>query len=213
MKREFLKTTIPGITDEQITAIMAEAGREAEELKTAREQIAAKDQQIAGLNGQIEKLNSGIDDLKKTAGDKAAMEKQIEDMKTAHKQEVDKLNKQIADQAYDHAVESYFSAVKFKSPFARKAIIADFKAKGYKLDKDGKFVGAEGYIDAVKKDDPAAFEDDKKEVEKNENKDEPASTARPKFTHQMSNNQEGKNEANPFDFHFMSVRGDTSQKK
>lgn len=211
MKREFLKTTIPGITDEQITAIMAEAGKETEELKTAKEQLVAKDQQITGLNGQIEKLNSGIEDLRKTAGDKEAMEKQIEDMKTAHKQEVDKLNKQIADQAYDHATESFFASVKFKSAFARKAIIADFKSKGYKL-QDGKFVGAEGYIDSVKKDDPAAFEDEKKD-EKKEEKQEPENNGQPRFTRQMSNNQGAKNDPNPFDFHFMSVRGDTSQKK
>ena len=198
MKRDFLKATIPGITDEQIKAIMDENGKDIEAGNRAKEQISAKDQEINGLKSQITQLNSSIDELKKSAGDNEALKNQITQMQESHKSEVDKLNKQLSQQAYDHAAEDFFAGVKFKSTFAKTAIIADFKSKGYEL-KDGKFIGSDGYIDAVKKADPSAFEDDAPAA--------PPAPAGPKFTHQMTNNPQSSSGNKPLPgLFFQSVR-------
>lgn len=198
MKRDFLKATIPGITDEQIKAIMDENGKDIEAGNRAKEQISAKDQEINGLKSQITQLNSSIDELKKSAGDNEALKNQITQMQESHKSEVDKLNKQLSQQAYDHAAEDFFAGVKFKSTFAKTAIIADFKSKGYEL-KDGKFIGSDGYIDAVKKADPSAFEDDAPAA--------PPAPAGPKFTHQMTNNPQSNSGNKPLPgLFFQSVR-------
>lgn len=66
------------------------------------------------------------------------------------------LRGQLETQAYDHAAEKFFDGFKFSSQAARKSAMADFKAKGIKY-ADGKFDGAEAFMDELKKSDPDAF--------------------------------------------------------
>lgn len=198
MKRDFLKATVPGITEEQLKAIMDENGKDIEAGNKAKEQLAAKDQEITGLKSQITQLNGSIEELKKSAGDNEALKTQITQMQEAHKGEVDKLNGQLAQQAYDHAADAFFAGVKFKSSFAKSAIMADFKSKGYKLE-DGKFIGSDGYLEAVKKADPSAFEEDAPPTQ-------PAPSG-PQFTRQLTNNPQGKAPNKPLPgLFFQSVR-------
>lgn len=66
------------------------------------------------------------------------------------------LRGQLETQAYDHAAEKFMEGYKFTSQAARKAALADFKAKGIKY-ADGKFEGAEAFMDEYRQADPAAF--------------------------------------------------------
>ena len=66
------------------------------------------------------------------------------------------LRGQLESQAYDHAAEKFMEGYKFTSQAARKAALADFKAKGIKY-ADGKFEGAEAFMEEYRKTDPAAF--------------------------------------------------------
>lgn len=49
MNREFVKTTIPGITDEQLNAIMTEYSKAVNAGNQAIETLKARDTEIAGL--------------------------------------------------------------------------------------------------------------------------------------------------------------------
>ena len=158
MKRDFLKDL--GLDKETIDKIMDENGKDAEAHSRTKEQLAQVQTENEGLKSQITQLNGSIEELKKTAGDNEALQRQIADMQTAHTSEVESLNKKLADQAYDHAADGFFTGVKFSSALVEKAVKDDFKAKGYKLE-GGKFVGADGYIDNLKKTDPGVFAEEK----------------------------------------------------
>lgn len=178
MKRDFLKDL--GLDKETIDKIMDENGKDVEAHNRTKELLTQAQTENEGLKNQITQLNGSIEELKKTAGDNEALQNQINDMQTAHTAEVAALNQKLSDQAYDHAADGFFAGVKFSSVLVEKAVKEDFKSKGYKLD-GGKFLGAEGYIDNLKKTDPGVF------VEEKDQGDDPEQKPNfPTFTHPMN---------------------------
>lgn len=167
MKRSELEKL--GLTKEQIDAVMEANGTDIEEAKkgvaekdaqitTLTQANAAQKTQIDDLNGQIKQRDVDIKDLQKKAEGNEAFQKQIGELQAKYDGDTKTLNEKLQQQQYDFAAERMFAGVEFASKLARSAAIADFKSKGYKMTDDGKgFVGADGYIDALKKDDPAAF--------------------------------------------------------
>lgn len=196
MKRSELEKL--GLTKEQIDAVMETNGNDIEEAKkdaaskdaqitTLTQESAAKQTQIDDLNGQIKKRDADIKDLQKKAEGNEALQQQISDLQTRYDGDTKALNEKLEQQRYDHAAERMFAGVEFASKLAKAAAIADFKSKGYKMTDDGKgFVGADGYIDALKKDDPAAFVQPKPDDVPDDDGKKP-----PTFTKQMQGGEKG----------------------
>ncbi|MEG1861965.1 MAG: phage scaffolding protein [Bacteroidaceae bacterium] len=187
MKRSELEKI--GLTKEQMDAVMEANGSDIEEAKkdaagkdaqisTLTQENTSKQTQIDDLNGQIKQRDTDIKNLQKTSSGNEDLQKQITDLQTRYDGDTKALNEKLQQQRYDHAAEKMFVGVEFASKLARTAAVADFKSKGYKLNDDGKsFVGADGYIDALKKDDPAAFVQPKEDdSEGNGDKKPPAFT-------------------------------------
>lgn len=204
MKRDFLKQQIPGITDEQINTILNENGNDLSELRrtisTNEETIKALTTERDGYKDQVASRDKDIKALQEKAKGNDELTKQLGDLQTKYDTDTKELQKKLTDQQIDHAVQAMFADVPFVSTLAKKAAIADFKAKGYKFE-NGKFVGSDGYIEQLKKDDPAAF----KPVEKPDEGGKPESKP-PKFTSGMNQNA-GGGQNNPFNFSFSRVRG------
>lgn len=213
MNREFVKTTIPGITDEQLNSIMTEYGKAVNAGNQAIETLKARDTEIAGLKEQITQRDKDIKDLQDKAKGNDDLTKQLNDLKAKYETDTEALQKKLNDQAVDHAVESFFAEVPFASTLAKKAAIADFKSKGYEF-KDGKFVGSEGYLAQLEKDDPAAFkpkDNDKPDDNGADNSGNQPSRP-PKFTTGTGTGNGGNGKTNPFNFHFTAVRATPTDK-
>ena len=114
-----------------------------------------------------------------------------------YKDETAELNNKLTQQERDFATNSYFAGMNFTSESAKRGIISQFKEQNFEL-KDGKFIGADEYINGLKESDAGAFV-----VEKT--KDEPSL---PTFTKGTASKGApgGENNANAFGFHFAGVR-------
>jgi hypothetical protein len=144
MTKEKLKEL--GLTDEQIAAVMP----------IIEQETSAVNTQLEGLITQLTERDKDITALKASSGNSEALNAKITELQSKYDKDTADLTAKLEGQTYDYAADKFFDGYKFSSNAARKAAIADFKAKGIKL-KDGKFEGADEFITGLKKDDPAAF--------------------------------------------------------
>lgn len=185
MKREFLKGL--GIEDDLIKQIMDENGRDIEsakgELEKYKQEATAKATEIDGLKQQIEQRNADIENLKKAAADNEALKTSLTELQTKYDTDTKALQQKLEDQKTEYAVnaatEKFFAGIEFSSALARDAAIAQFKAKGFKLDGET-FQGGKEWIDELRKTSPDAFKPAKEEGD---------GTPPPMFTKPLNNNQ------------------------
>lgn len=138
MKREFLKNL--ELEDDVIDKIMAEHGKTT---KKYLDKIDAKDTELETLQGELKDVN---DKLKSFDGiDIDKLKSEAEDWKGKYEGVLT-----------DNAINDYFKDTKFTSDLARKATIAEFKEQKFEL-KDGKFTGADEFMEKFKKENETAF--------------------------------------------------------
>lgn len=159
MKREELKAK--GFTDEQIEYIMSENGKDinAAKAETAslQEKLNQANTQASTLQQQIADRDKDIQTLKDAEKANEGVTQKLTDLQAKYDADTKALEKKLEDQRIETAIDKAFADVPFASNLAKKAAIADFKAKGYKLAENGTFTEAASFIEALKKDDPAAF--------------------------------------------------------
>ena len=147
MKREFLKGL--ELENEMIDKIMAEHGKTT---KKYLDKIDAKDTELGNLQGELKDAN---DKIKAFAGvDVNGLKSEAEDWKAKYE-----------GLCTDNAINEYFKDTKFTSELARKATIAEFKEQKFEL-KDGKFTGADEFMEKFKKENETAFVEEGKEPPK-----------------------------------------------
>lgn len=139
MKREDLKEF--NLSDEQVQKIMDLHGddleRQKQSITTLTAERDAARTQLADANKKLE----GYDpDWKQKAADAEQ-----------------KAAAQVSDLKADYAAENAAAGLKFSSASAKKAFLADLKAKGLTLQDDGTLLGFDDFVKAYKKTDPGAF--------------------------------------------------------
>lgn len=168
MKTEFLKSQ--GLTEEQITAIMAENGKDiareqtkatqatekvSQELENLKSKLDEKDQLLADANSQIEKFK-GMDIESK---DKAIQEYQEkykakeEELKTKEAE----YQKQLQQKDYEFKVNDIIGQHKFVDDFAKDAFKENLIKQQFKFGEDGTLQGANDYINKFKEDHKGIF--------------------------------------------------------
>jgi len=174
MKTENLKNV--GLTDEQISFVMAENGKDVNKAKKDfdtissdrdnwKNQAEAAQNTLAKFDGiDPEKIDSEIADWKKKAKD-------AEEMYTA----------KIREREFEDALKTELDNVKFSSEAAKRSVMIDIKAAGLKL-IDGKILGLKDLLEQMKEKDASAFVDESEETAKNN---------MAKFTSQVNKNQQG----------------------
>lgn len=140
MKREEVKGIIPGITDEQLQQLMDLHGTDIERQK----------QQITTLTAERDAARTQLVEASKK------LEGYDPDWRTKAAEAESKANEQVAALQSDFAAQSAVSGVKFSSESAKKAFLADLKAKKLTL-QDGKLLGFDDFLADYKKADPSAF--------------------------------------------------------
>lgn len=174
MKTEDLKNL--GLTEEQISFVMAENGKDVNKAKKDfdtissdrdnwKNQAEAAQNTLAKFDGiDPEKIDSEIADWKKKAKD-------AEEMYTA----------KIREREFEDALKTELDNVKFSSEAAKRSVMIDIKAAGLKL-IDGKILGLKDLLEQMKEKDASAFVDESEETAKNN---------MAKFTSQVNKNQQG----------------------
>ena len=143
MKREDLKK-IEGLNDDQINAVLSLHQKDVtgwnQRLDDQKSEIQKRDQTITELTEKVQKYN-GVD---------------VEQLQKDINEWEQKYNDGLAAKDKEYAKQRFFDSIPFASNLARKAAMADFDAKELEF-KDGKFIGANDFIETLKKEDPTAF--------------------------------------------------------
>lgn len=149
MKREFLEDL--KLEKDVIDKIMDENGKDIERYKTESENLkttnAQQKTQLDEANKQIESFRGmDIEGIKKAADDYKA---KYEESEKNHKSELDKL-------VYNSAAEKFIDSLKPADDLSKKAILAEFNSKQFKLDGE-MFQGGKEWAEQFKKDNASHF--------------------------------------------------------
>ena len=150
MKTEELKAQ--GLTEEQISFVMAENGKDLKKLQKENDNLSAD------RDTWKEKAEAAETTLKGFEGvDLETMQKELSDWKQKATEAEKKAQEQIYERDFADALKTEFEGIKFSSEAAKRAIMAEVKEAGLKL-KDGKILGLNDLISQMK--DASAFIDE-----------------------------------------------------
>jgi hypothetical protein len=152
MKTEFLKEL--GLTEEQVTAIMAENGKDIQ-----REKDKASKAELE-RDGYKEQLDTAQTALKEFEGvDIKELQGKVSELTNNLSEKDAEFQKKLSDMEYTKEIDNYFTGYKFTSDLAKKAAVEEFKKQEFKL-VEGKFMGGDDYMKTLKESNPTAFESD-----------------------------------------------------
>ncbi len=152
MKTEELKAQ--GLTEEQISFVMAENGKDLKKLQKENDNLSAD------RDTWKEKAEAAETTLKGFEGvDLETMQKELSDWKQKATEAEKSAQAQLYERDFADALKTEFEGIKFSSEAAKRAIMAEVKEAGLKL-KDGKILGLNDLIGQMKEKDASAFVDD-----------------------------------------------------
>ena len=152
MKTEELKAQ--GLTEEQISFVMAENGKDLKKLQKENDNLSAD------RDTWKEKAEAAETTLKGFEGvDLETMQREISDWKQKATEAEKKAQEQLYEHDFSDALKTELESVKFSSEAAKRAAVADIKEAGLKF-KDGKILGLNDLLAQMKENDASAFIDD-----------------------------------------------------
>lgn len=188
MNRDFLKATISGITDEQISAILDEIGKDKEASKTALADATKKltdaNTQIESLNNQVKQRDKDLKALQNQVSGQDDLSQQLSDMQEKYNKDTKALQDQLIQRRRDFAADKLFGKFKFSSDWARKAAMSEFREQNFKLNENDEFEGGEAWIAKLQENVPTAFEQETADPELQKNT--PTDGQKPFFAHSVN---------------------------
>lgn len=152
MKTEELKAQ--GLTEEQISFVMAENGKDLKKLQKENDNLSAD------RDTWKEKAEVAETTLKGFEGvDLETMQRELSEWKQKATEAEKKAQEQLYERDFSDALKAALDDVKFSSEAAKKSVMADIKEAGLKL-KDGKILGLNDLIEQMKQSDASAFVDE-----------------------------------------------------
>lgn len=152
MKTEELKAQ--GLTEEQISFVMAENGKDLKKLQKENDNLTSE------RDTWKEKAEAAETTLKGFEGvDLETMQKELSDWKQKATEAEKNAQAQLYERDFADALKTEFEGIKFSSEAAKRAIMAEVKEAGLKL-KDGKILGLNDLLSQMKEKDASAFVDD-----------------------------------------------------
>jgi hypothetical protein len=152
MKTEELKAQ--GLTEEQISFVMAENGKDLKKLQKENDNLTTD------RDTWKEKAEAAEATLKGFEGvDLETMQKELSDWKQKATEAEKNAQAQLYERDFADALKTEFEGIKFSSEAAKRAIMAEVKEADLKL-KDGKILGLNDLLSQMKEKDASAFVDD-----------------------------------------------------
>ena len=152
MKTEELKAQ--GLTEEQISFVMAENGKDLKKLQKENDNLSADRDTWKEEAEAAEATLKGFEGV-----DLETMQREISDWKQKATEAEKSAQAQLYERDFADALKTEFEGIKFSSEAAKRAIMAEVKEAGLKL-KDGKILGLNDLIGQMKEKDASAFIDD-----------------------------------------------------
>ena len=121
----------------------------------AKDTLDTKETELAGVKQQLEQANAEIQSYKDMDID--GIKKAATDWEEKYKTDTAALSKKLEEQATEFATKEYIGKFNFTSDLARDAAIAAFMKREFKRDENGKFLGADDFMAAMKEANPGAF--------------------------------------------------------
>lgn len=154
MKRKELEDL--GLSKEQADAVIKINGADIENAKsTSAAEITNLTTENDSLGKQIKERDKQLEDLKKSAGDNADLQKQIQDLQTANTQLIETHEKEMQQLKLDTAVEKALTDGGAKNVKAVKALLE--LGDDVKFEKDGTVKGLADQIEKLKADEGSKF--------------------------------------------------------
>lgn len=150
MKREFLKSL--DLSEEQIDKIMAENGRDINQLKDKQTELES---QITTYKQQISERDTQFEELKKSVGDSEKLKKQIEKLQEDNQKSAEEYESKIQNIRKDNAVTLALTNAGAKNI---KAVRGLLDLESIEMDGD-KLKGMEEQITKIKESDSYLFND------------------------------------------------------
>lgn len=155
MKTEDLKAQ--GLTDEQISFVMAENGKDLKKLQKENENLTTD------RDTWKEKAEAAEETLKGFEGiDPAQVQTELATWKKKAEDAEKDRDQKLYERDFTDALKAELEGVKFTSEAAKRSVMSDIKEAGLKL-KDGKILGLSDLISQMKEKDASAFVDEEQE--------------------------------------------------
>ena len=158
MKTEELKAK--GLTEEQISFVMAENGKD---IKKAKDDLKAMTDDRDQWKSKAETAEDALNKFDGIEPDKIKAE--LDEWKQKAADAAKEAQKQIAERDFADALKAELDGISFSSEAAKRAITAEIKGAGLTL-KNGKILGLNDLITQLKESDASAFIDDSAEKAK-----------------------------------------------
>lgn len=155
--------------------------------------LATRDTDLADLQQKLKDAGTDSEKLGQVTGDLTALQTKYDNDTKAYEQ-------RLADQAYEFAVKTFASDLKFTSKAAKKEFIRAMMDEKLNM-KGDTILGAEDFRTAYAKDNEDSFV-----VEQQEEPAPEPSKPKPHFAGPTGNEPQGGGEPNPFKFDFVGVR-------
>lgn len=205
MDRKELKEI--GISEELIDKVMSlhgqSIGKEVAKTAALQAQLDTKSNEVETLKTSLAQRDTDIAELQTKAASGENLSTQLTELKSKYETETTELKTKLESQAMDFEIDKLFGELKFSSNLAKNAAKAEFKAKGLKF-SEGKFLGANDYLEELRKSDPSAFA---VEADPAPTETEPA---KPQFAQATPGGEPPA--ASPFNFNFHGVRDKGGEK-
>lgn len=152
MKREDLKAL--GLQQDIIDKIMDLHQVDAQEYQATKANATELQTKLTEATTTIDQLTT-----------QASQALSLEEVNTKLAEQKQEYEKRIADYERKVEVDKYFQNIKFTSDLARQATIEAFNKKDFKLE-NGKFLGADDFLNELKQNNPNAFESEQQNIVK-----------------------------------------------
>lgn len=120
-----------------------------------KDKFQAKETELSGVKQQLADANATIESYK--GMDIDGIKKSAAEWEQKHKDDTAALQKQLDDQAKEFAAKTYLGGFQYTDDLVKEAIYAKFMAKNFTLGQDGKFDGADAFMEELKKTYPSSF--------------------------------------------------------
>lgn len=156
MNREFLKEQ--GLTDEQIEAVMKEHGKTVNDTKAKADKADTLESQIDDYKEQLKDRDNQLKELKKV--DPAKLQERIDELKVENETKDNEYQEKLNKQAKDFSIESALRDAKARNPRIAKNAL-DLESISI---KDGKLIGLDEQLTAIKESDSYLFKTDQDDL-------------------------------------------------
>lgn len=121
----------------------------------AKDKLDAKITELNGVKEQLTAANTTIQSYKDM--DIEGIKKSAADWEKKHKEDTEALTRKLEEQATEFAARTYLGGFQYSDDLVREAVYSKFMAKGFKRTDDGKFEGADAFMEELKKAYPTSF--------------------------------------------------------